>query len=517
MKRCDVLIVGAGPTGLVLALWLTKLGVAVRLIDKSEGPGTSSRALAVQARTLELYRQLDLTDAVLSRGHRVPAVNLWVAGKRQARVAFETVGGDFTPYPFLHIFPQDEHERLLIERLRALGVLVERSSELLDYTQHTNGITARLCGANAREELCEAGFVAGCDGARSRVREGMGTGFAGGAYRQVFYVADVEASGPALDGELHIDLDEADFLGLFPLAAKGHARLIGTVRDERADRADGLKFEDVSQRAITHLKVQVAQVNWFSTYHIHHRVTEHFRRGRALLLGDAAHIHSPVGGQGMNTGLGDAINLAWKLQAVLAGRAPESLLDSYEIERIHFARRLVATTDRAFTFVTADGRLADVVRTRVAPLVIPRIMGWRFAREFLFRTVSQITLNYRGSPLSRGSAGHVHGGDRLPWVRAGADDNYQSLSAMFWQAHVYGAANAASIAWCERHGIEVNTFEFSSEHETAGLARNALYLLRPDSYVAVADATATPETLERYFSDVGMYPGIAPTPLAPGG
>jgi 2-polyprenyl-6-methoxyphenol hydroxylase-like FAD-dependent oxidoreductase len=507
LKRCDVLIAGAGPTGLALALWLTKLGVAVRVVDKAGDAGTTSRALAVQARTLELYRQLDLADAVVAQGHKVPAVNLWVAGERQAHVAFETVGGDLTPYPFLHIFPQDEHERLLIERLQVLGISVERGTELLGYAENTSSIIARLRGPGGQEEDCAASFVAGCDGARSRVRESMGTGFAGGTYRQIFYVADVEASGPALDGELHIDLDEADFLGLFPLAGKGRARLIGTVRDERADRADTLKFEDVSQRAITHLKVHVTRVNWFSTYHIHHRVTEHFRRGRALVLGDAAHIHSPVGGQGMNTGLGDAINLAWKLQAVLAGRAQESLLDSYEIERIHFARRLVATTDRVFTFVTADGRLADVVRTRVAPLVIPRILGYKFAREFLFRTVSQIALNYRGSPLSRGVAGHVHGGDRLPWVRTRAGDNYSSLSAMVWQAHVYGSATAALTAWCERHGVKLSTFEWQPEIEAAGLARDALYLLRPDSYVALADATGTQETLERYFFDVGVSPG----------
>ena len=152
---------------------------------------------------------------------------------------------------------------------------------------------------------------------------------------------------------------------------KGRARLIGTVRDERADRADTLKFEDVSDRAIKHLKVDVQKVNWFSTYHVHHRVAEHFRKGRAFLLGDAAHIHSPAGGQGMNTGIGDAINLAWKLAAVLAGHAPDKLLDSYEAERIGFARRLVATTDRVFSFVTAEGRIADILRTRVAPVLIP--------------------------------------------------------------------------------------------------------------------------------------------------
>src|SRR5262249_13751967 len=159
-------------------------------------------------------------------------------------------------------------------------------------------------------------------------------------------------------------------LAVFPLAGEGRARLIGTVRDERAAHADTLKFEDVSSRVIENLKVDVEKLNWFSTYHVHHRVTEHFRRGRAFLLGDAAHIHSPAGGQGMNTGIGDAINLAWKLKAVLAGSAPDTLLDSYEPERIAFARRLVKTTDRVFTLATAEGSIAKIIRTRLVPKIL---------------------------------------------------------------------------------------------------------------------------------------------------
>jgi len=296
MKQSDVLIVGAGPTGLVLALWLTKLGVKVRIVDKTAEPGTTSRALAVQARTLELYRQLDLTDAVLKQGHKVPAVNLWVKGEPATRVSFERVASDLTPYSFLHIFPQDEHERLLMERLEALGVPVERRTELAGFTDEGGRVIVRLRNPEGREESCEARFIAGCDGARSTVRETIGTGFPGGTYRQIFYVADVEAAGPPINGELHADLDEADFLAVFPLAGQGRARLIGTVRDERADRAETLKFEDVSDRAIKHLKVDVRKVNWFSTYNVHHRVAEHFRKGRAFLVGDAAHIHSPAGG-----------------------------------------------------------------------------------------------------------------------------------------------------------------------------------------------------------------------------
>src|ERR1700726_2669670 len=414
--QTDVLIIGAGPTGLVLALWLTRLGVRVRIIDKTAEPGTTSRALAVQARTLELYRQLDLADAVVAQGHQVPAVNLWVRGESAARISFGNVGSDLTPYPFLHIFPQDRHERLLIERLEALGVKVERRTELLHFAEQNNHVTARLRGPDGQEFVCAAAYIAGCDGARSIVRETIGTGFPGGTYRQLFYVADVEAAGPALNGELHIDLDDADFLGVFPLAGEGRARLIGTVRDERAERADTLTFKDVRDRAINHLKVGVSKVNWFSTYHVHHRVTDHFRVGRVFLLGDAAHIHSPAGGQGMNTGIGDAINLAWKLKTVLAGRVPDTLLDSYETERIAFARRLVATTDRAFSFATADGPIADILRTRIIPVLLPRVLGLAAARDFMFRTVSQITLNYRGGPLSHGAAGRVQGGDRLPWV-----------------------------------------------------------------------------------------------------
>ena len=336
------------------------------------------------------------------------------------------------------------------------------------------------------------------------MRESLGTGFPGGTYRQVFYVADVEAAGPSIDGELHVDLDEADFLAVFPLAGEGRARLIGTVRDERADHADTLRFEDVSSRAIDHLKVQVNKVNWFSTYHVHHRVTEHFRKGRAFLLGDAAHIHSPAGGQGMNTGIGDAINLAWKLAAVLAGRAPDSLLDTYETERIGFARRLVATTDRVFSFATAEGRIADIIRTRVAPVIFPKVVALEPVRDYIFRTVSQITLNYRGTPLSVGSAGHVHGGDRLPWVPGEGTDNFASLSAMIWQVHVYGAARPELAKWCADRNVELHVFAWRPQHEAAGLARNALYLLRPDTYVALADASGAPDAVDRYCAERGL-------------
>ncbi|HLW24260.1 MAG TPA: FAD-dependent monooxygenase [Steroidobacteraceae bacterium] len=506
MGNAEVLVAGAGPTGLALALWLARLGVHVRIIDPSASPGLTSRALAVQARTLELYRQLDLAEAVVERGHRVPAVNLWARGAHAARVPFADIGAGLTPYPFLEIFPQDEHERLLIERLGKLGVEVERCVELVDFSERPEGLIARLRRTSGEEE-CAARYVAGCDGAHSRVRAVIGTGFPGGTYRQMFYVADLEAAGPPVNGELHIDLDEADFLAVFPLADRGRVRLIGTVRDERAEHPETLKFDDVSVRAVEHMRLEVRAVHWFSTYRVHHRVSEQFRRGRAFLLGDAAHIHSPAGGQGMNTGIGDAVNLAWKLAEVIAGRAQEKLLDSYEPERSAFARRLVATTDRVFTFATAEGVVADFARTRLAPLLAPPLLRLETMRELLFRTVSQLMIHYRRSDLSEGIAGRVHGGDRLPWAAVEGKDNFAPLAEPRWQVHLYGTPPADLEAWCAARSVPLHVFTWHARYGEVGLERDALYLLRPDSYVALAAAPASAGVLEDYASSRGLSLG----------
>lgn len=365
-QQTDVLVVGAGPTGLVLALWLTRQGVSVRIVDKSDGPGETSRAMAVQARTLELYRQLDLSDAVVSAGFRNPSINLWTHGKRRAHVSLGEGGTDITPYPFILVYPQDHHERLLVARLQALGVTVERHTELTAFEDKGDHVAARLRMPDASEQVCIARYLAGCDGARSSTRHQLGADFEGGTYNQTFYVADVQVSGLEPADEVHFALDGADFVAVLPYGHGGKSRLIGAVVDARAE---ALTFNDVAHHAIDSLGLKVQAVNWFSTYRVHHRVTDHFRRGRAFLLGDAAHVHSPVGGQGMNTGIGDAINLAWKLAAVVKGQAPDTLLDSYEQERKAFARKLVDTTDRLFTFITTKGGFANFVRARLTPLL----------------------------------------------------------------------------------------------------------------------------------------------------
>lgn len=503
-----VLIIGAGPTGLALALWLTRLGVAVRIIDKTDEPGTTSRALAVQVRTLEFYRQLGIADSLITEGIKIAGVNLWVKGAKAARVPFQGIGEGLSPYPFVLVFPQDTHERLLIERLDALGVKVERGTELIRFDEQADGVRATLKRKTGNEEVCEAAYLAGCDGASSTVREHLAIGFPGGTYAGIFFVADVEADGPTTDGELHVDLEEADFVLVFPLKGKGRLRLVGTVREPPNGAPHAPTFDDVRGRAIGHLKLDVARVNWFSTYHVHHRVASRFREGRIFLLGDAAHIHSPVGGQGMNTGIGDAVNLAWKLAAVLRRDAADKLLDTYEPERIAFARRLVATTDRLFTIVTQRGVVARWIRTKLVPLIAPLLFRVASLRRFFFRTASQIGVNYRQSPLSTGQAGSVHGGDRLPWVETEpGKGNFAPLTSLVWQVHIYGELRHGIADVCEKLRLPLHVFPWQPAMKRAGLKNGSLYLIRPDGYVALADPESDPERLHRYCDERGVRYG----------
>jgi|SRR5579871_1605484 len=500
----DVLVVGAGPTGLALALWLARLGVRVWIVDKTAAPGTTSRAVAVQARTLELYRQIGLADAVVTHGRKTTAANLWVAGKKVTHLFFGALGAGISPFPYALVYPQDEHERLLIARLAELGVEVERQTELLGFEEATGGVHARLKRPDGTSETCESAYIAGCDGAHSTVRQILGIGFAGGTYSHLFYVADVEASGAVMNGEIHVALDSSDFLAVFPLLDARRARLVGTVREDTEHLRENLAWQDVSQRVIAWMRIEVERVHWFSTYRVHHRVADHFRKGCAFLLGDAAHIHSPVGGQGMNTGIGDAVNLAWKLAAVLQGRASAALLDSYEPERIVFARRLVATTDRAFTGVTSSSVTARLVRLQLVPLVLPLLFKFAPARRFLFRTVSQTAVNYRESSLSAGRAGAIHGGDRLPWVKLDANsygDNFTPLTSLIWQVHIYGDATSEIKAVCDERNLPLHVFPWRPEMGRAGMRRNALYLVRPDGYVALADPAGSATEITSYLDE----------------
>ena len=355
----------------------------------------------------------------MARGLPFAAANLRIQGERIGRMELGSLGKGLSPFPYKLMYPHDEHERLLAERLAAAGVEVERRTEIVGLEARDDGVTARLARDDGSVETCSVAYVAGCDGAHSFVRRALDLEFPGGTYGHLFYVADVEGTGPQMNGEFHGAFDDSDFVAIFPLkgeGGQGRGRLIGTVRQGASGGDDHLDWNDVNKRVVERIHLQVSDVHWFSTYRVHHRVASAFRVRRVFLLGDAAHIHSPVGGQGMNTGIGDAVNLAWKLAATVKGAADARVLDSFEEERAPFARRLVRTTDRAFELVSADGPIANRVRLHLAPRLITTVWKSTALRRFLYKTISQIRIRYRRSSLSEGSAGRVHGGDRLPWV-----------------------------------------------------------------------------------------------------
>ena len=495
MNDPQVLIVGAGPTGLVLAIWLAKAGVPFRLIEHHSGPGEASRAMAVQARTLEFYHQLGFADAVIAGGFQISRIHLRNDTGEIATIPLRDVGKGESPYPFALIYPQDDHERLLGDYLRSLGHDVEWNTELTGFMQSADGITANL-RKNDVEESWTGSYVAGCDGAHSTVRHVLGVGFPGAAYDQLFYVADAEAEGDWSNEDFTVYLAEKTFCLAFPVRKKGMFRFIGQVPQALRGR-DDIGFEDLRPGIEKVTGTRVTHVNWFSTYRVHHRVAEHFHQGRVFLAGDAGHVHSPAGGQGMNTGIGDAVNLAWKLAAVVQGRLKANLLDSYEAERLPFARSLVKTTDRIFEAVVGRGFLARMMRTVVAPYVLPFALGFSAVRRAQFRLVSQMRIAYRESTLSDGSTGTIHAGDRLPWVEGA--DNFAPLTTLDWQIHVYGKATAELNELAKRMQIPLHEWPWSDAVDHAGLAKDAVYLIRPDGYIGFARGTQDVEGLQAYL------------------
>lgn len=500
MSQTKILIVGAGPTGLSLALRLARYGIDFRIVDRANGPGEASRAMALHARTLELYRQLGLAEEILHQAIPIEAIHLRGNGRELAALSFKDIGKGLSPYPYVVSYPQDDHERFLVGKLEAAGHPVEWGTTLKDLKQDDAGVRATLAH-DGNLETCTADYVCGCDGAHSRVRQALALDFPGGTYASRFYVVDAKLAGDfTTDGAANLG-DETFALKL-PVRSRGMQRLIGLVPPNLADRTD-LTFEDIRPTVQHLLGVKVEMVNWFSTYLSHHRVAAHFRVGRCFIAGDAGHVHSPAGGQGMNTGIGDAVNLAWKLAAVVEGRADADLLDSYEPERIAFARKLVATTDTAFRIPIRAGRSGRFLRGTVLPHLLPALLRTERFRRFLFRTISQTRITYcEKGALNEGRAGRVRGGDRLPWLPPPDADNFAPLLSLDWQVHVIGEANAALRKACSELALPVYTFAWSANAERAGFARDAAYLVRPDTYVGLAlpdqDAGALRDYVRRH-------------------
>lgn len=398
----DVLVVGCGPTGLALAAELRAWDVRFRVVDRSLDRVHESRALAIQARTLEVLARHGVTDRLLALGSRTVELHLH-AGRRRTRAPLFDIGASDTAYPFLLFLSQATTEQVLTDHLADRGVTCERGTELVGLVPGPDGVLCRLRSRDGAEESVLARYVVGCDGAHSAVRRLAGIPFEGAAYPQSFVLADVEAEGLS-PGAAHAFLAASGILFFFPLGSPASWRVLG-MRSPDTAAAAPVDLADVQALADAYTggAVRLHDPVWMTDFRLHNRGAARYRAGRVLLAGDAAHIHSPAGGQGMNTGIQDAVNLGWKLALVTAGRAGSALLDTYEAERAPVGRLVLRFTDRAFTVATSDALLPRLGRTQLAPRAIPVVLGWRRGRAIAFRTISELGIS-SGAARSRSAS-----------------------------------------------------------------------------------------------------------------
>ncbi|MEO7387669.1 MAG: FAD-dependent monooxygenase [Gammaproteobacteria bacterium] len=520
----DVLIVGAGPTGLMLANQLARRGVRAIIVDRHAGPSKHTRALGVQARTMEIYSQLGIVDRARELGKVGAGADIWARGRHMARVPLGSAGKDLTPYPYIFILGQDDNERILGDRLHDWGLAVQWNTELIALDQQAGRVVATLKRTDGTRRTISAAWVAGCDGAQSAVRELNRIGFPGAPYEHVFFVADANATGTMVPDEVNVYLLAQGFHLFFPMRGQGHWRIVGILPTALRGRQD-LAFDDVIPliRAEAGAGLTFQGCSWFSTYRIHHRAAARFRDRRCFLLGDAAHIHSPVGAQGMNTGLQDAYNLAWKLALVVAGAAAPALLDTYEEERLPVARRLLATTDRAFRLIVSDSWLAALLRTQVLARIGALALKLERVQTAAFRTVSQLGIHYRASSLSRATgAPDRHGpqpGDRFPWLQlrfsanGPVEDSFQKLDDTRFNLLLFGQPMPDGVRLDHDglfavHAIPVDAFN-ENVRARAKIAKPSFYLLRPDGHVGLRGGHLDVAAISRYASEWLRVPASA--------
>ncbi|MFI5936929.1 FAD-dependent monooxygenase [Actinoplanes sp. NPDC051494] len=492
---CDVLVAGAGPTGLMLANWLLKLGVRVVIADGKPGPSRESRALVVQARSIEIYDQLGLADQVLGQAHRAGALAPGFGPRSFGKVPLGPLGEGLTPYPWIEVLEQSRNEQILHDNLRALGGSVRWGEQVSAVTPIPGGLTAAV-----GETTVSARYCVGADGANSIIRRSRDIAFDGVTNPHLFYVIDATGVDGLVGDAINVRPGGQDFLIGFPMSGDGNWRLIGVVHGALAGSAGAVAENEARDRIQRHFAVSYAESRWFATYRVHHRVAASFRDGPFFLAGDAAHVHSPVGGQGMNTGLQDAHNLAGKLADVIHGRAGDGWLDRYEAERRPVARTLVATTDRLFGLITSERRTAQILRRALVPLIAPlgaRALPGSSAGSRLFQYVSQIRIRY---PMLPAEPRDPVIGRRLPWT----GDNFAALRSADWQIHTYGPAAPPP-------DLGLPVFAFPAAPGTT-LRPDTLYLIRPDGFVAAA---ATPPDAAETFRQA-LPPGWqAPTASHP--
>ncbi|QHS54467.1 FAD-dependent oxidoreductase [Mucilaginibacter sp. 14171R-50] len=443
-QHTSVLIVGAGPSGLMMAAQLLRNGVQPVIIDIKQGPTNQSKALAVQARSLEIYRQLGIVDKIISEGKQAGGLAFNMGGEQLVSISLKDMGEPQTLFPFIHLYPQSKNERALLEYLTTACCPVYWETTLISLTRNNNTLQVSMQNGNTTFKLsCD--YIIGADGAHSVVRKQLGIPFTGDTYQHKFYLADIELAS-AMDGrQVNLFVGKSGFAGFFPMPQEGSFRVVASLPDGLEDR-EYLQLSDVLPELenITRAKIEVDHINWFTTYKLHHRMAEKFSDGRCFLIGDAAHIHSPVGGQGMNTGLQDAYNLGWKLAAVVNGQIKEDILGSYAAERVPVAKDLLNTTDHMFNVITSRSWFSGLLKRYVIPNALKLVWKNESMRGYFFKQVSQTGISYRDSKinLQLGHSGKIKAGDRLPYLEI-----YDEKKKAKTDIH----------AWCNKPGFTLIT------------------------------------------------------------
>ncbi|WP_419700176.1 FAD-dependent oxidoreductase [Mucilaginibacter sp. NFX135] len=432
-QHTSVLIVGAGPSGLMMAAQLLRYGVQPVIIDSKQGPTTHSKALAVQARSLEIYRQMGVIDTIIKGGKQASGVAFNQEGKEVASLSLSNVGGGQTAFPFVHLYQQNKNERLLLDFLTLNCCPVYWNTSLLTIEQQAGKLIVQLQSAEeTRHMTCD--WLIGADGAHSLVRKQLNIPFNGDTYQHQFYLADVKIANPFGD-KVNLFLAQKEFAAFFPMPEEQCYRIVGQL-PVGLDQHEDLQIEEILPflNTITGQTIEVKQTNWFTTYRLHHRMADSFRKGRCFLIGDAAHIHSPVGGQGMNTGLQDAYNLAWKLAGVVNNQLQEKILDSYAVERMPVAKDLLNTTDRIFKLILSRNWFVGLFKKWALPAILKNVWGKPALREAFFKRISQTGINYCESQinlhLSHDSP--VKAGDRLPYLKVFDEKKQQETDLHEW-------------------------------------------------------------------------------------
>ncbi len=433
-QHTQVLIVGAGPSGLMMAAQLLRYGVQPIIIDSKQGPTNQSKALAVQARSLEIYRQMGIVDRALQDGKQAASLTFNDEGKPVAKLLLTDIGSQQTPFPFVLLYQQSKNERLLLDFLTQNCCPVYWNTTLTGLTQTEHQAKVQL-QTDEKILTLNCDWVIGADGTHSAVRKQLSIPFIGDTYGNVYFLADIEISNLNVVGDLQFYLAKYGFTAFIPLPENNRYRIIGNLPKQDEERED-LQLEDILPHLnnVTRLQLNVADQYWFTTYRLHHRMADNFRKQRCFLIGDAAHIHSPVGGQGMNTGLQDAYNLGWKLAGVLNGQINEHILDSYAAERMPVAQKLLKTTDKAFKFIVSGNWAIALLRKWFMPRILQWAWGNSDLRSSFFKVLSQISISYRDSQINLhlSNSTKIKAGDRLPYFKVYDEKKQQETDLHEW-------------------------------------------------------------------------------------